>query len=157
MKKIVLKRAATSFCISAMCGMLVNLLIELIVRLVTGDTSFVPLSPEYRQYFPSDTIAMEINVLLYGVIGAAFSAAAVVYEWVRIGFLIQNLIYFLLTGLVWVPIVALIWQLSGYPEALLSTLAGFAATYIIMSVVGYRIMRRDVGEINKALAGQNSQ
>lgn len=156
MKKIILKRAATSFCISAMCGMLVNLLVELIVRQVTGDTAFVPLSPEYRQCFPSDTIAMEINVLLYGVIGAAFSAATVVYEWDRIGFLIQNLIYFLLTGLVWVPIVTLLWQLVRYPEALISTLTGFVATYIIMSIVGYRIIRRDVGEINKALAGQNS-
>ncbi len=149
--KLMIKRCGESFGISAICGLLVNMLIEIIVRFVTRDESFVPLAPEFVAFFPSETIAMEVNILLYGVIGAAFSVAARVYEQERLGYVWQNLIYFLLTSIVWIPIVILIWQLQKYPEALISALAGFAGTYVIMSIVGYRITKNDVDRINWVL------
>lgn len=153
--KLLLERCGKSFGISAICGLLVNMLIEVIVRGVIKDESFIPLAPEFVAFFPSETIAMEVNVLLYGVIGAAFSAAAWIYEQEKLGFVWQNLIYFLLTSIVWLPIVMLIWQLQKYPKALISTLAGFAGTYVIMSIVGYRITKSDVERINQALEQRN--
>lgn len=153
--KEIIKRSANSFAVSAVCGGLVNLLIEVIVRMVTGMEDFIPLSPEYMKLFPSESIAVEVNILLYGVIGAVFSAMTFIYEKVEIGFLIQNLLYFMLTGIFWVPIVVFVWQLNLYSNALLGTLLGFGATYIIMSVVGYRITKKEVDAINLYL-GQNS-
>ncbi len=153
--KLLLERCGKSFGISAICGLLVNMLIEVIVRGVIKDESFIPLAPEFVAFFPSETIAMEVNILLYGVIGAAFSAAAWIYEQEKLGFVWQNLIYFLLTSIVWLPIVMLIWQLQKYPKALISTLAGFAGTYVIMSIVGYRITKSDVERINQALEQRN--
>lgn len=47
-----------------------------------------------------------------------------------------------------------VWQLNLYSNALLGTLLGFGATYIIMSVVGYRITKKEVDAINLYL-GQN--
>lgn len=149
--KIWIKRCGSSFGISAICGLLVNMLIEIIVRIVGNDDSFIPLAPEFVALFPSETIAMEVNILLYGVIGAAFSAAAWVYEQEKLGFVLQSIFYFLLTSIVWIPIVILVWQLQKYPQALISTLAGFAGTYAIMSVVGYRITKSDVDRINRVL------
>ncbi len=150
--KLLMKRCGQSFGISAICGLLVNLLIEIGVRFATGDEGFVPLAPEFVAFFPSKTIAMEVNILLYGVIGAVFAAAAYVYEQERLGYIWQNFIYFLVTSVVWIPIVILVWQLQRYPQALISTLAGFAGTYVIMSYVGYRITKKDVDRINRALA-----
>lgn len=153
--KLLLERCAKSFGISAICGLLVNMLIEVIVRGVMKNEGFIPLAPEFVAFFPSETIAMEVNILLYGVIGAAFAAAAWIYEQEKLGFVWQNFIYFLLTSIVWLPIVMLIWQLQKYPKALISTLAGFAGTYVIMSIVGYRITKSDVERINQALEQRN--
>ena len=150
-----IKRCMTSFLISSMCGLIVNLLIEAIVRRVSGMTDFVPFAAEYLAKFPSDTIAVEVAILLYGVIGAAFAGMAFIYEENRIGFLVQNLIYFAGTSLVWVPIVTLIWQLHKHAQSLIGTLIGFAATYLIMSIVGYRITKEDVRQINRLLQQQS--
>lgn len=146
--KTILKRSINSFIISAICGAIAMLLIELIVTKVTGMKEFRPISPEFMSMFPSETIAVEVNILLYGIIGAGFAAASVIYEQDKIGFVLQNLLYYLATSVVWVPIVMSIWQLGNNIKALTGTLAGFALSYIIMTVVGYKIAKRDIKEIN---------
>lgn len=142
---------------SAICGLVVLLLIELLVRKIAGIEDFSPLSPEYIALFPSQSIALEVDILLYGVIGATFSGMSFIYEKDRIGFVLQNIIYFVLTSVVWLPIVTLIWQLHRYPTALLGTLSGFTLTYLIMSVVGYRITKKEVAEINHILAQKKNE
>lgn len=155
MKKIWI-RALSSFCYSTSCGLIVNLLIELIVQRITGDLTFSPLSSEFIAMFPSQTIAVEINALLYGCIGFSFSAAMFVYELERLGFIIQNIIYFLITSIVWLPILIFMWHLQRYPQALISTIVCFAVTYIIMSCIGYHTIKKDVSIINQALAEQEN-
>lgn len=146
-----LKRCTFSFMMSAMCGLIINMLIEIIVRMVTGMDDFIPISPEYLAMFPSESIAIEVHVLLYGVIGAAFSGMMFVFEYDKLGFVMQNILYFLLTGIIWLPIITIIWQLQRYPSALICTLLGFAVTYVIMSIVGYKITKKDVEQINHFL------
>lgn len=149
--KLILKRCVSSFAISCVCGAIVNLLIEVIVRTVTGMENFSPLTAEFISLFPSESIAVEVNILLYGVIGAGFSAMMFIYDQDRIGFVIQNLIYYVLTALVWVPIVVFVWQINKYSEALIYTLMGFLGTYIIMTVVGYKVTKKDIEEVNLLL------
>ena len=138
-----------------MCGNITNFLIEFVVRAVTGSKEFLPLSLEFVALFPSESIAVEVNILLYGVIGIVFSAAAIIYEKDRIGFIVQNILYCIVTGMVWVPIVTLVWQLHKYPQALIGTLCGFAVTYVIMSIVGYRITKKSIEQINVCLAKES--
>lgn len=149
-----IKRGAISFMISAMCGLIINMLIEIIVRLVTGMEDFSPISPEYIALFPSESIAVEVHVLLYGIIGMTFSVMTFVFEQNRIGFVVQNMLYCLLTSIVWVPIVTVLWQLQKYPSALIGTLVGFAGTYVIMSIVGYKITKKEVEQINQFLENE---
>lgn len=151
--KNILKRSVFSFCISSVLGALTNIIIELVVRMVTGMDDFTPLSPEFVRLFPSETIAVEVNVLLYGIIGAGFSAMTFIYENEKIGFIVQNMIYCILTSIIWVPIVVFVWQLNKYGNALVGTLIGFFSTYIVMSIVGYRITQARIEEINKFLNG----
>lgn len=146
-----LKRCSISFAISCICGTVTNLLIEVIVRAVTGLDEFSTMTPEFVSMFPSETIAVEVNILLYGIIGAGFSAMTFIYEQDRIGFVIQNMLYFILTAIIWVPIVVLIWQIDNYWKALVGTLIGFSVTYIIMTVVGYRTTKGTIKEINMYL------
>lgn len=146
-----LKRCASSFVISAICALIVNMLIEIIVRMVTNMEDFSPFSAAYMEMFPSESIAVEVYVLLSGLIGAAFSGMMFVYEKNQIGFVIQNIIYVLGTGIVWIPIVTVIWQLYRYPNALIGTIGGFVVTYVIMSVIGYKVTKKEVEQINQFL------
>lgn len=152
--KEILYRCIFSFAVSAVCGNITNFLIEFVVRTITGSKDFLPLSPEFVALFPSESIAVEVNILLYGIIGIAFSAAAIIYEKDRLGFIVQNILYFIVTSMVWVTIVTLVWQLHKYPQALIGTICGFVVTYIIMSIVGYRITKKNIEKINLCLAEQ---
>jgi len=147
-----IKRAAFSFLISSFCGLVVYLLIEFIVGVVIGVEGFTALTPEYLAKFPSETLALGVAVLSHGLIGATFASAASVYDKAEIGFVLQNVIYVLLTGIVWIPIICFVWQLYRYPAALFSTVGGFVLTYVVMSVVGYSITKKEVEQINARLA-----
>ncbi len=147
-----IKRASFSFIISSFCGLVVYLLIEYIVGVVIGVEGFTALTPEYLAKFPSETLALGVAVLSHGLIGAAFGAASSIYDKVEIGFILQNVIYVLLTGIVWVPIICFVWQIYRYPAALFSTIGGFVLTYVIMSVIGYNSTKKEVAQINARLA-----
>jgi len=150
-----LKRVVFSFAISCCCGLVVYTLIELIVGVLVGVDNFSVMTPEYRAMFSSEILAFCVAVLSHGVIGATFAAATFIYEKVEIGFILQNIIYFLLTGIVWIPLICFVWQLYRYPSALFSTIGGFMVTYVIMSVLGYNTTKKEVAEINARLAEEN--
>ena len=150
-----LKRASFSFIISSFCGLVVYMLLELIFGVIIGLDGFCAMTPEYLALFPSETLALGVAVLSHGMIGVTFAAATVIYEKVEIGFILQNIIYVLLTGIVWIPLICFVWQLYHYPAALVSTIGGFVLTYLIMSVVGYNVTKKEVAEINARLAEEN--
>ena len=146
------KRVVFSFSISSCIGLMVYMLIELIGNVLLELPGFSALTPEYQAMFPNERLALGAAVLLHGLIGAVFSAGTFIYEKIELGFILQNIIYFIMTGLVWIPVVAFVWQLYRYPAALFSTIGGFAVTYIVMSVVGYNITKKEVAQINAHLA-----
>ena len=150
-----LKRVSLSFAISCCCGLVVYLLVELIVGVWLGVENFSVMTPEYRAIFPSDTLALGVAVLCHGLIGAAFAGATIIYEKVEIGFILQNIIYVLVTGTVWIPIICLVWRLYRYPTTLCCTVGGFVATYVVMSVIGYKSTKKEVEQINARLAEGN--
>lgn len=147
-----IKRASFSFIISSFCGLVVYMLIEYFFGVVIGVEGFTALTPEYLAKFPSETLALGVAVLSHGLIGAAFAAATVIYEKAEIGFVLQNIIYVLLTGIVWIPIICFVWQLYRYPAAFFCTIGGFLLTYAVMSVIGYNVTKKDVAKINAKLA-----
>ena len=149
--KEVLKRGFTSFALSSFAGLIVNLIIDLIMN-ARGMTGFSSMSPDYVALFPSVTIAAYVNILLYGVIGATFALCAYIYEIEKIGFIIQSIIYFIITSSVCVGITILLWQLHKYPSAFISTLAGYLATHVIMMVIEYRKLKADIKVINELSA-----
>lgn len=148
------KKSLFSFMISAMAGMLVLLIIETISRACGNDRN--PLTPEFLALFPSDTIAFGVDILLYGMFGLAFAGWSFLYEIDRLGFVVQNMLYMLGTGIIWIPIVMLMWKLYKYPPAMIFTIAGFVVTHIIMSIIIYNNTKKEVNSINLALASQNN-
>lgn len=148
--KLFWERCRFSFLISALCGLAVNLLIDCIVSSVSGE-NFTSVSPDFVKMFPTTSIAIYVNILLYGIIGAAFGGFSVIYDSRRLGLIVQNLLYFLATTLVWLPITLFLWQLNKYPEAMICTLLGYLVPYVIMSIVGYKNLKKNVTEVNHLL------
>ena len=146
--KAVLKRAMVSFFISAFAGVLVNLFIDCAVN-GSGVNGFISMSPDFVKLFPTPVIAAYVNIILYGLIGFTFSAMTFIYDARRIGFALQSVIYFIVTATVCVSITVLLWQLHKYPAAFAGTLAGYAATHVIMFIVGYNDLKKDIKEINE--------
>lgn len=155
--KAFIKRCGISFLISGFCGLIVNMLVEMIVKSITGNKDFSPLSPEFRAFFSSESMAVYTNILLYGVIGMAFSGFTFIYEIEKIGYIFQNILYYIATGIIWIPIVLSLWQLHHYPQALIPTFVGFLVTDVIMTVVGYKTKKQEVDAINLVLEMQRNQ
>ncbi|MBQ9871648.1 MAG: DUF3021 domain-containing protein [Eubacterium sp.] len=151
-----LKRAAVSFAISSFVGLMVNLVIDVIVNAV-GTSGFTSISPETRALFPTPEIAAYTNVLLYGLIGATFAGMTFLFDIDRLGFVVQSILYFITTAIVLVVITILLWQLHKHPKALIPTIAGYAMTYIIMGIVEYRELKRNVRMINEELLPAESE
>ena len=145
-----LKRAVVSFAISAFCGLVVNLLVDVIIN-ATGNEGFVSISPEARSLFPTTAIAAYVNVLLYGLIGATFAGMTFLFDIDRIGFVVQSILYFITTAVVLVGITILLWQLHRHPQALIPTIAGYAVTCLIMGIQQYRELKKNIKEINEEL------
>lgn len=149
--KEVLTRGITSFVLSSFAGLLVNLIIDIIMN-ARGMTGFTSMSPDYVALFPTVTIAAYVNVFLYGIIGVTFALSALIYEVEKMGFLIQSIIYFVITSAVSVGITMILWQLHKYPAAFISTLAGYAVTYVIMTGIEYKKLKADIKVINELSA-----
>ena len=101
--------------------------------------------------FPNHGNGAYVNVILYGVIGSTFAMMTVIYEFERIGFVIQSIIYFLVTSAVCILITILLWQLQNHPIALVLTLAGYAVTHVIMITIEYKTLKKDIKDINTSL------
>ena len=145
-----IKRCINSFVYSTFFGILINLIIELVVRGISG-FDYSPITPEFRAYFPSETMAVFTDALLYGVIGFTFSFMLFIYNYDRLGFVVQNIIYYISTSIVWMPIIIYIWQLQKYLSALIFTLTGFVVVEIIMTIIAYNITKKNIAAINMTL------
>ena len=139
-----------SFGISAFAGLTVNLAIDAAVNAL-GAAGFVSIPPEFEALFPTDVMAAYVNVLLYGIIGATFSGMTFVFDIDRLGILVQYLIYFCATGAVLAFITVYLWQLQRIPAAMAGTLAGYGLAFLIMGVTQYRLVRKDIDEINELI------
>ena len=152
MIKEMLKRGAISFAISSFAGLIINMLIDLIAN-AAGAQDFCSISPNFRALFPTTALAAYVNILLYGLIGATFAMMTFIYELEWIGFVVQSIIYCLVTGSVYMLITILLWQLQRHPEAFISTCLGYLAAHMIMIVAEYRELKKDISVINTELDG----
>ena len=114
------------------------------------------LIKKYKDKTAVNCLSLSVNegelIALLGVIGATFALSAYIYEVEKIGFIIQSIIYFVITSSVCVGITILLWQLHKYPAAFFSTLAGYLATHVIMMVIEYRRLEADIKVINELSA-----
>ena len=140
-----LKKMATRALVTAPICMLINQLIGVVRTLAVGDGRYSPVTPAFEARFSSVTAAAIVQLLLIGLVGAAFAACSVIFDIENWSFLKQGAVHLLATSLVVVPVCLFCWMpesLSGALALVGSWLLCYAATWLSQYLVyRYRIKR----------------
>lgn len=140
-------RGSISFCTTGM----LNVIIMLITCFIQSNRDYVPMLEEFWKRFPSQSVAVLVEILLVGVIGAAFGACSVIFELERWSFLRQGIVHFIMTTIVWLPISVFIWAVYIYPAAIVSMTVSYSFTYAITWISNAVRLKKMVKEINNML------
>lgn len=128
-------------------GFSITMIVNIIVHLIVFYAAGTAVTPDFAARFGSEVAATLVQLLLVGVIGMAFAAAAMIFEMERWSFLKQGIVHFLVTAAVWMPIAWLCWTpYSG--RGLVFTILGWTLTYVVIWWVQYLIGKRDVCRVN---------
>ncbi len=126
----------------------INLIVFLVIMLITGN---IPMVPGYLAYFENETMAMMVQLFLVGCLSAAFAGGTYLFELPRLGILMQSILFFVITSLVWIPIFGFCFGLFEYTPVLISFSCSYVGTYIICWIVAYKSSKKEVDKINSRL------
>lgn len=152
MIKKILFRAGFSF----MTGITGSLIICILVIAIADKPDFNMMVPEFAARFSSPYLAFGVQLLLLGVISAAFGGSSVIYDIERWSFLKQGIIHFLVTVSIWLPISIFCWMPAKYISAAVSTLISFLFTYVLTWILRYIQCKEAINKINTRIEELNS-
>lgn len=144
------KRLFVAICSGFACTMLAQLLIEFFMA--QAGTSLV--TPGFAARFAHEQAAVLAQLMLVGLIGAAFAGGAQVFEIESWSFLSQGLVHLLITAAVWVPVALLCWTPIPAESAWIS-ISGWLGTYAIVWLIEYFLWRRKVRSLNRSIRRKN--
>lgn len=145
--KTVFFRASVSGLLSGTLGLLILMLLSLF----SGRNEYTPFLPEYRSYFPSDTIATCVYYFLITCIGATFGGCSLIWDMERWSYVKQGVLHFLITTIVWLPISCFIWAPGTYKTAFVNMFIAYFAVYLTTWIANIIKCKHMVREINKEL------
>ena len=133
------------------CGFTVTTVVVLLIQIVRANACMSVVTDGFAARFASREAAALAQLGLVGLIGAAFSGAALVFEIERWSYLKQGVVHFLITAAVWIPVAWLCWSpYSGI--GLWLTIGGWTLTYCINWLVQYSIYKRRIAELNRRIS-----
>lgn len=138
-------------CNSFAYSIAITCVLQIIVTVIYGETQFIPLLPEYMAHFSNPYLAMLVQHVFIGLTSASFGAGSVIFELERLSLLVQSILYYIVTSLVWIPISCFWWGLHKYPQTLVTVGVSYAVSYAISWIVQYRLCRRNIEEINQRI------
>lgn len=110
-----------------------------------------PVLPEFGMHFPNLYTAVLVQNILIGFTSAAFGAGSVIMEMERISLVVQSILYFVLTALIWIPVGCICWGLHRYPGTMLVMGVSYTVSYVISWMVQFKQCKKNVEQINKKL------
>lgn len=154
-----LKKALSRALVTAPVCMLINQLVGICISLSNADGRYSPVTPAFEARFPSATAAVIVQLILIGVIGAAFAACSVLFEIERWSFLKQGLVHLAITSAVGIPICLFCWMPQSASGALILCLS-WLLTYIATWLSQYFVYRHRIRALDakiKAVNGKEPQ
>ncbi len=138
------------------CGFTVTAVIALLIQILRANACKSVVTDGFAAHFASREAAALAQLGLIGLIGAAFSGAALVFEIERWSYLRQGVAHFLITAAVWVPVAWLCWSPYSGPGLWL-TILGWTLTYCINWLVQYAIYKRRICELNRRISAYRKE
>ncbi len=132
-----------------------TVLVAMIVQFIVLQGGGSVVTDRFAARFAAPETAVIAQLLLVGLIGAAFSGASIVYENERWSFLLQGIIYFAITAAVWVPVLLICW--TPMPKSgILFSCIGWMGTYAITWGIQYAVYRSRIRELNRRIHERNA-
>lgn len=144
MLKQIMIRFINGFCYA----IAITMVVQMFVMLATGET---PMLPEFVSRFDNPISAFVSQLILIGIMSGITSAGTVVFEFKKVGLLVQSVIFLIIMLSVWIPVACIVWGFHRYITSMISTICSIVVTYIICWGIQYRLCRRDIDEINVML------
>lgn len=126
----------------------ITMAVQAFVMLETGRA---PMLPEFMSRFRDPICAFIVQLILVGVMSGITSAGTVVFEFKRVGLLVQSVIFLMIMLMVWIPVACIAWGFHRYITSMISTICSIVVTYTICWGIQYKLCRRDIDEINVML------
>lgn len=114
----------------------------------------MPLLDEYSARFDSDIEALIMQLVLIGFMSLVLGGGTVIFEFEKIGLVVQSVIYFIISVPVWGLVGNYCWGVFKYTSSTVTTMASYTVSYIICWVIQYKLCRKAVDDINQKLKEQ---
>lgn len=146
-----LKKAITRGISSFLYAVAVNVILGAVLIFAVNKPDFLPVLPEFADRFNSSVQAMLVQWLLIGLTSASFGFWSILMELERWSLLLQSVVYFILTTIVWVPVAVVCWGLGRYVQTFLGVVLSYLIAYTVSWTVQYRSCKQSVKQINQRL------
>lgn len=128
-----------------------------IIQFIIAQAMGSAVTPGFAARFSNSGAAALAQLILTGVIGMTFAGAALVFEEARWSYLKQGAVHFLITALVWLPIVFFCGWTPVTPVGVICTVGGWTLTYVINWTVQYFIYKKQVAQLNAKIQASRQE
>ena len=124
-------------------------IVTIIISIVIGDGSHLSAIPELVYDFGGELNAVMAQTLLYGLLGAFFAAASVIWEMEHWSIVKQTGMYFLITASAMLPVAYFGHWMERSISGFVIYFAVFVAIFVFMWLVQYAIWRNKIKRMDK--------
>ena len=153
MKKKMMKR----MWIGLPVGIAMGYIITLIISACIGDGAFYPVAPEFAEKMGNELNAVILQTVLCGVIGVGFAAASVIWELDSWSLAKQSGVYFLVIGIILLPIAYVANWMQHSVVGFLSYIGIFAGIFFAVWLSQYLCWKQRIKKMNDRVRHENDR
>ena len=153
MKKKMMKR----MWIGLPVGIAMGYIITLIISACIGDGAFYPVAPEFAEKMGNELNAVILQTVLCGVIGVGFAAASVIWELDSWSLAKQSGVYFLVIGIILLPIAYVANWMQHSVVGFLSYIGIFAGIFFAVWLSQYLCWKQRIKKMNDCVRHENDR
>lgn len=153
MKKKIMKR----IWIGLPVGIAMGHIITLIISACIADGTFYSVTPELAEKMGNELNAVILQTVLCGVLGAGFAAASVIWELDSWSLAKQSGVYFLVIGIILLPIAYVTNWMQHTVAGFLSYIGIFVGIFVAVWLSQYLCWKRRIKKINDRVRHGNNQ
>ena len=153
MKKKMMKR----MWIGLPVGIAMGYIITLIISACIGDGAFYPVAPEFAEKMGNELNAVILQTVLCGVIGVGFAAASVIWELDSWSLAKQSGAYFLVIGIILLPIAYVANWMQHSVVGFLSYIGIFAGIFFAVWLSQYLCWKQRIKKMNDRVRHENDR